>query len=445
MEDGHAGLSGPAGAAEIIHSCVNQSGPCVSNRISWESVRPWPVYLTAAMLPFSLAATNIAKVFMLVFAVVALGQAAVRRESLPVFLRLRTPLVIGVMLALLALSLAYTSAPLNDALQGLNKYSKLLLLPMVLLLVRHRREAVIALGAYIVVETFVVLSSFMLSAGLILPWVIKPLYVRLHVATVFSSHLDQTIMTAGLAALAWHLRNEFPGRYGPRLAVALVVLAIVNVLLLLPGRSAQVALLVAMSLALFWAAPGRLRPVAVLAPLLLVAVVMTGSPHFRGRTTAVITESMAYTQGDRAPTSSGTRLNLWHRSLQAIQEKPLAGHGVGSWRQAYARLEKSEPNPMLSRAFNPHQEYLLWGVHLGLGGIGLLLAFGFAVVRDAAPLRPDIRHATWSLLAILAVVCLFNSTLFDALIGDYFCVLLGLLLALGMLTPPREEAPHEPG
>ena len=416
----------------------------MSKRIRWESVRPWPVYLTAAMLPFSLAATNIAKVFMLAFAVVALGQAAVRREPLPVFLRLRTPLMLALMLALLALSLAYTSAPLPDALQALNKYSKLLLLPMVLLLVRHRREAVIALGAYIVVETFVVLSSFLLSAGLNLPWVIKPLWVRLHVATVFSSYLDQSIMTAGVAALAWHLRNEFPGRYGPQLAIALVVLAAVSVLLLLPGRSAQVALLVTMALALFWAVPGRRRPLAVLAPLLLVAVVIAGSPHFRGRTAAVITESLAYTHGDRAPTSSGTRLNLWHRSLQAIQEKPLAGHGVGSWRQAYARLEKSESSPMFSKAQNPHQEYLLWGVHLGLGGIVLLLAFGVAVVRDAALLRPDIRHATCSLLAILSVVCLFNSTLFDALIGDYFCFLLGVLLALGVLSPPR-EAPHEPG
>ena len=410
----------------------------MSKRIRWESVRPWPVYLTAAMLPFSLAATNIAKVLMLAFAVVALWQAAVRREPLPVFLRLRTPLVIGLMLALLSLSLAYTSAPLRDALHDLNKYSKLLILPMVLLLLRQRREAVIALGAYVVVESFVVLSSYLLSAGLNLPWVVKPLWVRLYVGTVFSSYLDQSIMTAGIAALAWHLRNEFPGRYGPRLAITLVVLAVVNVLLLLPGRSAQVALLATMALALFWAVPGRRRPVAVLAPLLLVAVVMAGSPHFRGRTTAVITESLAYTHGDRAPTSSGTRLNLWHRSLQAIQEKPLAGHGVGSWSQVYARLEQSAASPMFAKTHNPHQEYLLWGVQLGLGGIVLLLAFGVAVVRDAALLRPDIRRATCSLLLILAVVCLFNSTLVDALIGDYFCLLLGVLLALGMLSPPRE-------
>ncbi len=44
------------------------------------------------------------------------------------------------------------------------------------------------------------------------------------------------------------------------------------------------------------------------------------------------------------------------------------------------------------------------------------------------------------MVAIFAIVCLFNSTLFDALIGDYFCFILALLLALGQLTPTQETA-----
>lgn len=412
----------------------------MSKTIRWESIRPWPVYLTAAMLPFSLAATNLSKLLMIVFALVSLAIAVVRRERLPAFSRLLTPPVIGVMLLVLALSLAYTSAPLKEALHDLNKYGKLLLVPLVLVLLRTRREALLALGAYVAVETFVVLTSYLLGLGLTVPWVVKPLAIRLFPATVYSSYLDQSIMTVGLAALAWHLRADFPGRYGPRLAIALALLCVANVLLLLPGRSAQVALLVAMVLALYWAAPPRARPVAVLVPVLLVAAVMALSPHFRGRTTAVVTESIAYSNGDRSPTSSGIRLGLWHRSLQAIGERPLSGHGVGSWNNVYRRLEGGELSPVFASLHNPHQEYLLWGVHLGLGGIALLLAFELALLRDAWRFRPEVRRATISLVAILAVVCLFNSTLFDALIGDYFCFILGVLLALGVWSPPPQEA-----
>ena len=410
----------------------------MSERIRWESLRPWPAYLVAAMLPFSLAATNLFKLLMVLFALVALGIAFSKREPLPQFSGLRTPLMVAAMLAAVALTLLYTSAPIGDALHDLNKYSKLLLIPLVLVLLRSRREALLALGCYVGAETFVVVTSYLLSMGWEVPWVFKPLGVRQSVGTVYSSYLDQSMMTAGLATLAWHLRRDFPGRYGTRIAIGVVVLAVVNVLLLLPGRSAQVAFLVVLALTLFWETPARGRLAALLIPLLLVAAVMAMSPHFRGRVTMVAGESIAYLNGDRAPTSSGTRLDLWQRSLEAIEEKPLLGHGVGSWSGVYGRLERSEANPMFSNARNPHQEYLLWGVQLGLGGIALLLAFELMLLRDAAPFRADVRHATWSLVAIFAVVCLFNSALFDALIGDYFCFLFGVLLVLGIHTPPRD-------
>ena len=413
----------------------------MSKRISWEKLRPWPVYLTAAMLPFSLAATNLSKALLFLFAAATLGLGLLQRERPPGFSNLRTPAVVGLMLAALTLSLAYTSVPLAEAMHDLNKYGKLLLIPLVILLVRKRHEALLALALYLAVETFVVLTSYLLSMGLNLPWVVKPLAVRLAVATVYSSYLDQSIMTVGLATLAWHLRGEFPGRHGARFAIGLVVLCVVNVLLLLPGRSAQVALLVALALALFWAVPGRGRPAAVLVPLLVIAAVMAATPHFRNRVTAVVTESIAYSKGDRTVTSSGARLRFWQRSVDAIRERPLTGFGVGSWNNEYRRLEGSA---VLPPAFiglrNPHQEYLMWGVQLGLGGIALLLAFQLALLRDARRFRPDIRHATWSMVAIFAIVCLFNSTLFDALIGDYFCFMFALLLSLGQCTAQEQGA-----
>ena len=49
----------------------------MSKRISWESLRPWPVYLTAAMLPFSLAATNLSKLLVVLVALAALGLALI--------------------------------------------------------------------------------------------------------------------------------------------------------------------------------------------------------------------------------------------------------------------------------------------------------------------------------------------------------------------------------
>ena len=110
----------------------------MSKRISWEKLRPWPVYLTAAMLPFSLAATNLSKALLFLFAAATLGLGLLQRERPPGFSNLRTPAVVGLMLAALTLSLAYTSVPLAEAMHDLNKYGKLLLIPLVILLVRKR-------------------------------------------------------------------------------------------------------------------------------------------------------------------------------------------------------------------------------------------------------------------------------------------------------------------
>lgn len=57
-----------------------------------------------------------------------------------------------------------------------------------------------------------------------------------------------------------------------------------------------------------------------------------------------------------------------------------------------------------------------------------------SLVRDALRFERSIAQATMSVVAAMAVACMFNSSLYDALIGDYFCVALGLLMALGVRT-----------
>jgi O-antigen ligase len=74
----------------------------------------------------------------------------------------------------------------------------------------------------------------------------------------------------------------------------------------------------------------------------------------------------------------------------------------------------------------------MWGVQLGVPGILLLLALMASIMKDMLSMETQAARATQSALLALAVACLFNSSIYDAQIGDFFCVLLGLLLALGL-------------
>jgi len=117
---------------------------------------------------------------------------------------------------------------------------------------------------------------------------------------------------------------------------------------------------------------------------------------------------------------------------------------VGSWNDEYRRLEGTHLRKDAADLRNPHQEYLLWGAQLGVGGIALLLAFLVFAARDARTFSPDVCRAAWSMTAMLAVVCMFNAILFDAFVGDYFCVLIGLLLALGVHGQDVSSVPKGP-
>ncbi len=396
--------------------------------------------MLAASIPLSLAATNIAKLLALLASVVVLAGAIRRRQPDEALARLMSVPAILVMLAAMALSLAWTTEPGPQALGDVVKYSKLLLIPAIALLVRTPRQAMLAVGIYIASQTFVVATSWLLYLGAPVFWV--PAH-RNSVATVYSSYLDQTIMTAGFAAICWHLRHEFPGRRGAWVGAALAAAGLVNALVMLPGRSGHVAAIGVMSLALLWAMPPRWRLAGLAAPVVLVAMAMLVSTQFNQRLTAVVSEVQAYKQQNDPGSSSGQRLTFWVRSLQAIAERPLSGFGAGSWNREYKRLSLAGDGQLVegtAHVRNPHQEYLLWGVHLGVGGIALLLAFMALVVRDARKFRTPERRATDSMVAVLAIACLFNSSLFDALIGEYFCILIGLLLALGLQPRPSPGA-----
>ncbi|MCZ8256395.1 MAG: O-antigen ligase family protein, partial [Polaromonas sp.] len=151
------------------------------------------------------------------------------------------------------------------------------------------------------------------------------------------------------------------------------------------------------------------------------------SPTVRERLTLLKAEVQAYSQKQDSSTSSGVRLAFWRNAAQIIAQRPLAGAGVGSWSTEYDRLERDK-NPShenINPGSNPHQEYLLWGVQLGIPGMLLFAAFMLSVLRDSLKMEAPYARATQSALLALAVACLFNSTLYDGLIGDFFCVLIG--------------------
>lgn len=387
-----------------------------------------------------MAIISIAKLLLFLTALVALLFDKPFRANAKTVLQVRTVFWVLLALTAFAASFAWTVAPDADALGSLAKYGKLLTVVLILALVKDRREAMYALGAFVLAQAFLVSSSWMLFFDLPVPWATSR-STSIQNRAVFSSYLDQGIMAAVFGAICWHLRDLVPSRWGRWIAICIGLFSLLNTVFVLDGRSGHAVAISVVSLAVMWELPRKLRIGVLLMPPVLLALLLQVSPRVHERALQVITEVQSYVNqtGAETETSSGVRLRLWGTALASISQQPVVGSGIGSWSSEYNRLQRQR-NPShknIEGNGNPHQEYLQWGVQLGLPGMLLLLALFAAVLRDSMTMDTPIARALQTVVLALAVACLFNSSLYDALIGDFFCVVIGLLMALGLRSKPQ--------
>ena len=377
---------------------------------------------------------SLAKVLVFIFGALYLIVGHINSRDDPVFKGLWTPWMILAILLAFSLSLLWTIVEWSTALAAFVKHGKLLEILILVSLIRSGHEARIATTAFAAGQVFLLFSSWLMAAGIHLPWATSVGFTYV----VFSTYLDQSIIFATTAAIIWHLRSD---RLWPRRFAALVVLtALVNVFFLLEGRTGYAVALTVISFGVVWKMPRRLRlATLIVTPLIILFFLYLGSAQVHNRISELIHESQDYSEQGTSESSSGWRLSAWRRSTEAIAENPLLGHGVGSWTATIVRMQGDTAAIDRSKPSNPHQEYLLWGVELGIGGILLLLALMASIVRDSRRFETSVAQATFSVVAAMAVACLFNSTLYDSLIGDYFCIALGLLIALGVRTMPMSQ------
>jgi O-antigen ligase len=392
------------------------------------------VLLVAVSVSLPMAWISLAKVLLFVCGLGYLVAAQLQPARTSNLRGLATPPVLILIVLVFAFSLLWTEVDSAFAIKTFIKHAKLLGIVLLIFMIRSEREARIAVSVFISVQIFVLISSWLLAANITLPWVFNDQSAMGSRYVVFAeSYLDQSIMLACMAAIIWHL--SFDGHW-PRWAASLVATAaLLNVLVLLPGRTGYVVALSLLALAVLWTLNNRLKMVAlVLAPILVVSGVYFSSGQLHERVFEVVHETQRYSDQVEIQTSSGWRLNAWQKSFEAIMERPLSGYGVGSWAPAVKRLQGATATEVFgsSNSSNPHQEYLLWGVEVGIGGVLLLFAFLLALAWDTRRFPTGTRRATLSIVVAIGIACCFNSSLFDDLMGDFLYVCLGLMMALGV-------------
>jgi O-antigen ligase len=241
---------------------------------------------------------------------------------------------------------------------------------------------------------------------------------------VLTNHAVQGITFAVAAAASAFLASQAKG--AARWAYAWVAAALViNVLFFGTGRTGYLAIV---GVTLCWAVlRGGLRytAVAAMALAVLLASAYAFSPTFHGRMMKGWNELNA-TGPLKGETSIGVRVVFAKNALALIAERPVFGHGLGSFKSVYAKyVDARYTGYDALHAGDPHNQYLYIVFEQGLIGLAVFLGLIVTLFKSF----PNDGYGRLAACALTAwcLGCLFNSHFRTFPEGHFYALLIAIL------------------
>ena len=314
------------------------------------------------------------------------------------------------------LGLSYTPVSYDVAWSMVMKYRELLFIPIFMALLATARARAWVWLAFVVASLVILGISFLMEVGV--------LALNKHGAPSFKSHITHSIFISFFAFYCAHKAYD-SGRYAKLYAAGLLI-SVYNLFFVVDGRTGQLTVLL---LAVLFGVQ-RLTKKMLMIGMLVLAVLFGLFLGFSDKAVR-IHEGLASTQAywgkhpEKSEFSMGERFTFWRYSSKLIAEKPLFGHGTGSYVHEYERVGRSEH----VTSNNPHNEFLMVTVQLGALGLCVYLGFLGSQWYLAKQLPKPEQYLAQGVLLTLLVTSLFNSPLMDHAEGHWFALMIALCFA----------------
>ncbi len=400
---------------------MNSAGALQHFTAGTSALGRWSTIVIGTSIPLSIALDNV----LLAFILFAWLVGARYRDKLifawanPVY---RAALLL---FTLLLAGTLYGNAAPGDAKLYLLKYLDLALIPVLgwaFIAASGREQGLRALACGL---ALVLLISCAIKIGLIPPnpW----LNGTPESPVVFKFRLTHNILMAFSCFLFAWLCCSARSRTGKIGWSVMGVLAVTNIMLMVEGATGYI-LLIALVLLFGWQrARFRGMAVAVGSAICVVTALSLIPGPFQTRVKQIIQELHKEHADRPATTSTGFRMEFYRNTLTLIQKQPFLGYGTGGFPAAYAKQVKGT-GQTFSR--NPHNEFMLVTIHIGVFGLAALLWLLWQQWRFA-PLLPTPleRGLAQGLVVMTIIICMLNSALLDHTEGLLYAWLTALLFA----------------
>jgi O-antigen ligase len=393
--------------------------------------------LIAILLPWSTSGVAIAVVLWIVALIPTIGWRALLRS-------LARP-ISALPIALFALALAgtlWSDATWGTRLYAVSPTAKLLMLPLLLYHFERSPRGVWVFIAFLASCTLLMLVSWVVSinpdlslkeqvsSGLYTPT--KGIFVK--------NYIDQSQEFALCAvALAYPVMTLLQTNR-LRLAALLTAIALsllANMMFVTVSRTALVTMPIMLAVFALRYLKWRTNLIIFCVAIVASALAWVASPSLQWTTTTFVRDYRIYKELDQ-PTSIGSRLEFWQKSLRFFAEAPVIGHGTGSTRELF---EQAATGPKVlvggQVVSNPHNQTLNVAIQWGTLGIIVLYALWWQHLKL---FRGEGLAAWIGLLVVVQNVftSLFNSHLFD--FHEGWMYVLGVGVAGGMVLGVKREA-----
>jgi hypothetical protein len=314
---------------------------------------------------------------------------------------------------LLVIGLTYSPVPLNDSLDILRKYRKIIYFAIVVSLFKDNEGAArLAEGSFIAGCLVLLLISYSIFFSIIPS-------ERFGFSVVY--HITHSLFMAILAF--WCLQRMFESRQYVYLWLGLFLLATINLFYIAPGRTGMLVYIALIILTLLqrlsWK---KLLPATILVSI-AVGITFFTSSNFSIRVNEAVDEMRGY-QAESSRTSLGMRFDWWQNSIDLIMQKPVFGHGTGSFQAVQENLIKDGDTQSTD---NPHNEYLFLAVQTGLVGLFLFVTLLVVQFITSFSLQPPRRYLLQGVVVAMSIGCLMNSLLFDSHSGHFYAIMSAIL------------------
>lgn len=321
----------------------------------------------------------------------------------------------------LAAGLIYTPETISLATRNLFKYRQFLMIPIYLSFFLDSRVRLRGIRMF-EVALILTLAASMFCWLFGIEW-----DIRSQDHAIFKNRITQNILMSFLVYLsAWRFLAN-PRRGWPWAVLSLI--ATVNILMIVPGRSGYLAVGILVMLLMYQKLGYRGIIPAAVGVLLVGLVCYQASDRFQRRIDLVISELRNYQPSGKHNGSVNLRLEFYENGLQLARENPLLGSGTGSFPIRYRKLMEQEQERVTE---NPHNEYIMLLVQNGVVGIVLFLLLFWVCwrsVQGQTGLEPSLTQAV---VAVYLVGSLVNSLMLDTTEGGLFGYLIGLTCAAGI-------------